>query len=348
MRWILVAVLVGSLCFPGVLFAQGLFTNLLPTGATRQETLDAVGPETGGMIANLPQVQSLNLGPFFINPTAQVGYTRVGANFTLPIEGEQAVGPLGLQSLQIGSLDLKVEDAEFWLGALGLNVILPPKLSFFGLAGGVAPRLIVAPGSVPISLGPASVESTIIFTGANVESWFVQFGMGYSFTQGASIIGGFYWDHFSLELQDPREPGGIPLSNQTLRGDLVAKMWFPFIGIQVIQPNYMGMLMYGFSAVADVNLALRNSQNLLQDLRYSWNQPGQYLSGLFQYNVTPPPVVLSFWVNGSWRHVDGGGDLELDIVNLNPPPTSGLRAKQTNASMGMYTVGVGVTLGVMF
>jgi hypothetical protein len=307
-----------------------------------------VGPETGGIIANLPRVRSLNLGPFFINPTLQAGFTRVGANFTLPIEAEQAVPVPPLESLQIGSLDLKVEDAEFWMGAAGLNVILPPKLSFFVLAGGVIPRLITAPGIVPVSLGPLNTESTIIFHGANVESWFIQCGFGYSVMAGASIIAGLYWDHFSLVLQDPREPGGIPLENQTLRGDLVAKMWFPFIGIQIIHPTYMGMLMYSPLAVADVNLALRNSQDLLQDLRYSWNQPGQYLRGLLQYNVTPPPVALSFWVNGSWRHADGGGDLELDIVNQNPPPASGLRAKQTNASMGMYMVGVGVTLGAMF
>ncbi len=129
---------------------------------------------------------------------------------------------------------------------------------------------------------------------------------------------------------------------------MVAKMWFPFIGVQIMQPTYMGMLMYSPWAVANVNMALRNSQNLLQDLRYSWNQPGQYLSGLFQYNVTPPPVVFSFWINGSWRHVDGAGNLELAIVNQNPPPTSGLRERESHASMGMYMIGAGVTLGVMF
>ncbi len=178
MRTILVAALISSFFLPGTVWAQGLLTNLLPTGLIPQETADAVGPETGGVVANLPQVQSLNLGPFFINPTAQIGFTKVAANFTLPIEAEQAVPVPPFGSIQIGSLDLKVQDAEFWMGAAGLNVILPPKLSFFGLAGAVAPRMITAPGTVPVSLGPLSTESAIVFDGANVESWFIQCGMG--------------------------------------------------------------------------------------------------------------------------------------------------------------------------
>lgn len=331
MKKILVVLAVVCVCFPTYLFAQGAAPSLLSAYPT--------GTEGSGGFGFLSGLRSA-LGQMMWNPYAQVGYTNMGANFTLPINGEAVPG----LPIQVGELDMSFEQADFWTGTIGLNVMVSPQFSFFALAGGVSPRLFVTPGELPISVGPGTISANLEFTASNLEFWYLQTGVGYSIAPGYSIIGGFYWNRLSIELGDPRRRGGAALANQTLRGDLAATVSVPFIGLQITDSSYVGILSYSPLASADVKLALRNSQTGPEELRYSWNRPGDYIAVYFQYNATPPPVVFSLFVNGGWLSIRGGGELELD----SPTAAIPYRAKESVATMGMYSIGYGIGLGVMF
>jgi hypothetical protein len=244
-----------------------------------------------------------------LNPYVQVGFQHLGVNLTFPINAERVL-PIG--SLEIGPLDAALKDARFWQGNLGLNAIVSPKVTFFALAGGFSPRLLLVPAEVPIALGPASLTANLEFTASNFEVWLIQLGAAYSLMPGFSIIGGLYWDHTSLEIADPRQEA-VPIENQTLRGDIQAKTWFPFIGVQVTDPRFVASLIYSPVAVTNMKTALRSSQNRLVDLRYSWNKPGQFLGFTAQYNLPfPPPVAANLWVQGTWMHVEGTVALEFE------------------------------------
>lgn len=297
----------------------------------------------GGALSSLPLPAAVqgSLESIKLNPYAQVGYTHVGCNMTIPIAGE-LIDPGGGFGLEIGGLDLFFEDFNVWTATVGLNAVLTPKISAFCMAVGAAPRLLPASGTVPISTTLGGTEAEITFTASDLEIWAFQAGMGYGLMPGYSVIAGYYWDHTSVALSDPRQ-GSIPLANQTLKADLIAKSRIPFIGLQIQDPSYVGIFTYSPLAWVDVTFALRNSQTRLQELSYSWNKPGQSLTAYLQYNATPPPTIISLWCTGSWLHVRGPGQLEFESI---PPNIA--REKDSTATMGKYSYGGGISVGMMF
>ncbi|MFC1834370.1 hypothetical protein ACFL2Q_06515 [Thermodesulfobacteriota bacterium] len=333
MNRMLLVVALFVLVFPATLFAQ-----CAPPPAKDADSCDESSPLA---IPGLSNLCSFDLGGIICNPYAQVGFTRVGANIALPISAERVL-PDPLNSLDIGTLDMWFSDFNVWQGTLGLNAILTPQISAFAMAGGVAPRTFVTPAQLPINVGNASASPTFEFTASNLEVWFIQTGASYQIGGGLAIAGGFFWDHTSIEIADPRLRG-VPLANQTLRGDLVAKTRFPFVGLQFMNESCLFSLNYSPLAWADVKLAFRNSQNNFQELRYTWSTPGDYLGFYFQYNALPPPAILSVYLLGSWMNVEGGGDLEHEQA----VPAS-IRSKDSVATMGKYSYGAGLSLGLMF
>jgi hypothetical protein len=335
MKRILLGGLLLCVLFPAGLYGQGMLPGLptMPPGIG--QAVDS------GILSGLP---AFNTGNIMWNPYAQAGFTHLGANFTLPIDGQLVIPPGGGGQLQIGALDLKLTDVDLWGGAVGVNAIVTPQISAFLMAGGAIPRLLGAPGSIPISLGPGGTEAGVEFSGTNLEVWYWQAGLGYGFGRGFSVIGGFYLDHLSVELEDPRQ-GSTPLANQTLRGDLIAKTYVPYLGLQLMQPSYVAIISYSPLAVADVKLSLRNSQTSLQDLRYTWNQPGDFLTFFAQYNASPPPVMVSLYFLATYLNIRGPGKLEFESVGGAAPVS---QSKGSSAHMGKYSLGAGITVGTMF
>jgi hypothetical protein len=305
-----------------------MIVALLPTSLFAQ----ALGAD---LLDNFPELRLL-MQRVQLTPFAQVGFQFMGANLTLPISAEQVINPAG--SLEVGSLDVALSNGNFWSGALGVNARVAKKASLFLAAGGIAPRNVVFPGSIPVTLGPASVSADVEFTGSEVESWFVQAGGGFGY-----FVVGFYFDHFASALNNPRTRGR-PLANQTLRGDLLLKTRIPFVGVQIPGPNFSASVLYSPVAFTECELALRNSQGTLTDLSYSWDKPGQWLSLTFQYNhPLSDSTFFGVWATYNWMSVTGSGSLEF--VNTTPSIT---RGKSSTASLGRYIMGAGFSLSVIF
>lgn len=297
-------------CLPASVFAQGSGLEEYPASGSFLENVKA-------------------------NPYAQVGFQKVGSNLNLPVENE-ALTPF----LNIGDLDITLQGADFWTGIAGVNVTVNEIFSFFGSAGGFLNRPFVTSGTVPVSLGALGVSPTLEFTNTKVESWFIQTGIGLG-----PVLLGLYWDHFAFAFGDARNVSGPNQPNPTLRGDILTKTFSPFFGVVIPSGGAMLTVTYSPLAYSNTALSLTSSQDVLTQLRYTWNKPGQLLNAVLQYN-TPVSSSFSFglWGNYSWMKMRG--EAQLEFQNTPIPLVS--RSRDVTATMTKYVVGGGVTLAVNF
>jgi hypothetical protein len=258
----------------------------------------------------------------------------LGANLNLPVQNEV----FQTTPLQIEELDVWVQDANFWVGIIGVNVVADKGFSFFAAAGGFLKRPFVTVGTFPVSVEDISAIPYLEFTSSGLESWFIQTGIGVG-----PVLVGLYWNHFSYVLGEPRTRRG-PINNQTLRGDFFTKLFAPFVGFAIPASGATFTLLYSPFAQTSSDVALRSSRNSLGQVRYTWNKPGDLLMALLQYN-TPltSSVSTGLWANASWFSLRGNA--ELSFVNTSPAIS---RSKEVTVTMTQYVVGGGVTLGVAF
>jgi hypothetical protein len=303
------AILLLFMCFPVTIFAQGL----LPGGSF-----------------DLPALTK-NIK---VNSYAQAGFQQIGSNLNLPVQNE-----LLTPFLNIGDLDISLRDANFWAGTIGCSVLADGKYSLFGSAGGLLNRPFITSGTVPVSLGPLSSTAILEFTNANVESWFIQTGIGLG-----PILLGLYWDHFAFTLGDPRNQNG-PIANQTLRGDILTKTFAPFIGISLPLGQTVTTVTYSPFAYSNTALGLMSSQGSFTELRYTWNKPGNLVNAMVQYN-TPVTSTTTFglWCSYNWMRMRQDATLEFE----NAPVPLISRTRTVTATMTKYVFGGGVTLAVNF
>ncbi len=278
MKKIVLLVLVIGVFFTAGLFAQNISPGLIPTGLPSLPSM-AEDSATGSFLSNLPLVQELKAGKIILNPYVQIGYQHIGANMTIPISSDTGT-PVG--QLQVGSVDVSLQNFNFWSGTVGLNVVTAP-ITWFSSYTGFAPHIFQLSGQLPISLGPLGATPEFEMTATNFQFWTVQSGAGYEFKKGYSILGGFMWSQMIVQFDDPRTASG-PLQNQTIQGDVLLKIGVPFLGIQVMQQGYYrAALLYSPIAWSQGTLAFSSSQQTLANLSYNLNQPGQFWAVSAEY-----------------------------------------------------------------
>lgn len=269
-----------------------------------------------------------------VNPYVQAGFQHVGSNMNLPINPEGPTAGL----LQIAEMDIELEDANFWTGIAGLTLKKGELLSLFASAGGILGRQLGVSGEIPISLGPLSTSADVDFTGSKVEAWYIQSGIGLG-----PILGGLYWDHFTVDVGEPRR-GSVPLANQTLRGYVVSKTFAPYIGLAVPAQGVLATVIYSPLAWSNTTLALRTSAATLAELQYKWKKPGNLLSASIEYSKTLfGSTCLGLWGNYTWMKVRGNAELEFERA----APFL-VREKDVTATMTKYVLQGGVSLGINF
>ncbi len=339
MKKIVLLVLVTGVLFPSALFAQHISPSLIPTGLPFLPSMSE-DSATGSFLSNLPLVQGIKAGKIILNPYVQIGYQHIGANMTIPISSDTGT-PVG--QLQVGTVDVSLQNFDFWSGTVGLNVLAAP-FSLFGSAMGFAPHIFQLSGQIPISLGPLGVTPEFEMTASNFQFWAVQGGAGYEFKKGYSILGGFMWSQMEVEFENPRTASG-PLQNQTIQGDVLLKIGVPFLGIQYMQQGYYrAALLYSPLAWSQGTLAFTSSQQTLADLNYSLSQPGQFWAVSLEYYFPfKPPVMLSMWFNGSLVNIRGTSDLEFTTAG-----PSVFRTKDVLITNTQYLMGGGITFGLAF
>ncbi len=324
---------------PVTLFAQTPLFSLI--SAPLPGMTSAGGDsEAGSSLSNLPLVQKLKAGKIVLNPYAQVGYQHIAAHMSIPIGADVGV-PAG--QLEIGTVDVSLQNFDFWYGNLGLNVVAGP-FTLFGSWGGFSPGLFQFAGTIPVSVGASAAEPTLEMSCTNFQFWAAQVGAAYTFKKGYSILGGFLWNQTEFRLADPRI-GSVPLANQTLAGDVFMQVWVPFLGIQVMQEgHYRAAFLYSPLAWSSGALSLGTTAPLLSNLRYSLNQPGNFAAFSAEYFLLfKPPVMFSAWVNGSLVSIRGNSNLQFTTAG--PDFVTSRDVVVTNTQ---YLVGGGVTLGIAF
>ncbi len=336
---ILVLLVVIGVFFPAALSAQNISPGLIPTGLP---SLPSMGEDStiGSFLSNLPLVEGLKVGKILLNPYVQIGYQHIGANMSIPISSDTGT-PVG--QLQVGTVDVSLKNFNFWSGTVGLNVVAGP-ITLFRSATGFAPHIFQLSGQLPISLGPLGATPEFEMTASNFQFWTVQTGAGYEFKKGYSILGGFMWSQMEVEFENPRTASG-PLQNQTIQGDALLKIGVPFLGIQVMQQGYYrAALLYSPLAWSQGTLAFSSSQQILANLSYSLNQPGQFWAVSAEYYFPfPPPVMLSMWFNGSLVNIRGSSDLEFTTAG-----PAIFRTKDVLITNTQYLMGGGITFGLVF
>jgi hypothetical protein len=306
--WLTVAVVI--VCLPATLFGQGFFPGVPSSLVSLTENVK-------------------------VNPYAQVGFQWMGSNLNLPVQNE----PLALP-LNIGPMDISLQDGNFWTGIAGINILISDKYSVFGAAGGLLNRPFITSGTIPVSLGGLGTSATVQFTNTQVESWFIQTGVGLG-----PVLFGLYWNHFAYVLGEARNPAGPLQPNPTLGGDILTKTFAPFIGLAIPAGGLTATVTYSPFAYSNTALSLKSTQTALTQLRYTWQKPGDMVNVLLQYN-TPVSSTVSFglWCNYSWMRMCQ--DAELEFENAPFPAIS--RTRDVTATMTQYVAGGGVTLGINF
>jgi hypothetical protein len=239
-----------------------------------------------------------------VNTFSQAGYQHLGANISLPL-GAQLVDPTA-GDLEIGTLDISLQDANFWTGSVGMTLTALEIYSLFVSAGGILPRQFGVAGLVPVSTDAVSATANLNFIGSQVESWYIQAGLGLG-----PILGGLLWNDFTMNIGDP-SLGSTPLPNQTLRGYMAATTFCPYIGVAIPASKALATILYSPLSYCNATLALRNRTS--SQLQYSWYKPGNFLSASLQYNTTLVDV-LSFGVWGNYTWTSLRGDASLEFVN---------------------------------
>lgn len=302
------------------------------------------GESDGTPFPSLVGLPSVKVGKIALNPYAQAGYQRVGCNISFPIQIEEVV-PIN-NRLQVGTMELWLQDASFWTGTVGLNAVLNPSLTIFASAGGFAPKNLGAPSVLPVRINDISLPSEMDFTGDKVEYWVMQAGASFALEGGWSVLVGYLWDHFAMEAVDPRI-GSTPFPDQTLRADFLTKTSVPFVGLQLnnLEFKYRASIIYSPLAAIRCLMATRNSLGTLTELRYSFNKPGQLVAVNGEYDVQlVKSLSFNVWVAGLWMRARGTGNLEYQSTL----PRINLERSESDASVAKYSVGGGLGFGLIF
>jgi hypothetical protein len=342
MKKILLRTLLLVLLSLAVLLAQNLNPSLAAYCLASE--LSGSGGSSTSFLSSVPGLKGTKIGQILVNPYVQLGYQRNGINLSVPIEAQIDPFPaIPIPHLAIGTTDVVLKDYNFWMGTLGLNAIISPKLTLFGSVTGFQPHDFVQSGQTPISLGDLGFISQLAMTGSKLEYWVIQCGASYGIGGGYSVLGGFIWGKTAMEYTNPRR-GDVPLANQTIRQDFLLKNWVPFIGLQFMEPNYYRFaLIYSPLVTSSGALVNRTSQPVMTNMTYNLNQPGNLLSFTFEYFLqVPPPTMLSLWFNGTTQIIRGSSDMEFEA------PGIFLTRNVSTLSLTQYSIGGGVTFALIF
>lgn len=304
-------------------YAQGFpqtFSGLVPIPG-----FPGVGPQ--GSCSSCGGNAACDVGGCTVNSIVRAGYSKMGLNFNVPVPNQA-----GLVTFDIDHLDLKLDDANLWLGSVQVNVLVTPEFEVFVEGWGSAGRSV----RNEMIEDPIFAANAPIVWDSSLEWWELGFGASYRFLGIAGITGGLKFDHLSGSLSDPRAVGGpvVPAVASRIEGDLTTKLTIPYIGMVVGGSNCRGAILYSPFAWAHADLPL-NSLFLLNNpllaaleaATYSFNKSGQYIEGLLDYTVRwPGGVNVGLWARGTYLKFRGSGEESLEIN------TSG--AVVVNATLG--------------
>lgn len=294
-------------------------------------------------LTSMPGLKGLVEGKILLNPFAMIGYQKTAVNMMVPINVDYDPFP-GLTDahLKMGSIDVRLEDFNFWYGTAGLNVIFSPGLTLFGSVSGYLPRAFLQYGKQPVSFGPASANYEYTMTGYGLELWIIQCGLSIGLGSGYSILIGSLWQRTSMEYDDMRI-GSLHV-NPSLKQDFMLKNWAPFIGLQYLLPgSYRAAVIYSPLLTSWGNLKSFTTGPRVTTLTYSLNQPGYLLGFTGEYFVpVSKATTASVWITGATSVITGDSEVQFEAATIS------LNRTATGLNISQHSLGGGFTFGLMF
>jgi hypothetical protein len=216
--------------------------------------------------------------------------------------------------LEQSPLDLNLHDEDFWVGEAGLGLQISRNLLLFGSAMGNVRRA----GRVFSQIEPEDGRATDpAWWGSKTEWWQVDVGGGLAIRPQAAIMVGLRVDHLQIDLRDPFDPDNNEWADDNYYGDLLAKMWIPYFGIQLLSRNHRAILIGSPFASTELKLPFRFIEPDLtppnvEEARYTGAFPGVFLEGLFEYILAGNPRLrVNMWLRGSLMKFSGKVDGDL-------------------------------------
>jgi hypothetical protein len=251
------------------------------------------------------------------------GYQCMALNFNLPVYSDVARATI--------PIDLKLEDANSWIGNVRLNLDYNESWSFrLGLSGNATRNVQVFTRKSPaIPFFPTNPEP-IEWTGSRLEWWSADGCVQYRTPYQFSLMAGLKRDSLTFGLRDPRVGDeavndavwlipGVLFVEQEDSGDMIMRSWIPYIGLSLESTNFLATFKWGPYSSTDVELPI--SENLLiifgPDLvtqnsifRYDVFDPGAMIEAEMEYfPKLPYNCDVSFWMKGQWYRIRSDGDL---------------------------------------
>jgi len=349
-----------------------------PLGVAAQGLMDGAGFPGGSLLASIPGVGSFDVGGMRLMPRVRIGYQKIGLNFSLPVPNAIVAVGNGL-----AGIDLQLTDANVWVGAVGLEGRVSPRLSLFLNAEANAKRNAGAITSdEPVqqnTIGLAFPQPIPYqWTASQLEWWELEAGATYAISNDVAIVAGLRREHLSFRLIDPRSAAGEPANQQLYFPDFSRyttdnlmdfrlKLWVPYVGIQFRGESYRARLNWSPFLGAAVKLPDRFIINdfilsvpritYLTDIewKYSMSRTGTLLEGDFEYDVAfSPNVAVKVWAKGSWLKVRGAGNLDQLLAQFAalegiPFPQPEVSASSSNAAtLARYVTAVGLAAELAF
>ena len=293
------------------LIIAGLLFLCLPALAGAQGVL---GPLAG----------SLNPGFLAVVPSVGVGWQRMGVAFSSDISFEDRAPGF----LEIYPVDLRLTDANVWIGRAGLETRTGEGLLVFFGAEGNAGRNVEVETPLQPENGVGAETNPAIWVGSHLEWWRLEGGVGYPVGWGFTVIGALRVDHLQLSLEDPWP--NSPLAGvypEAYKADFQAKTWTPYAALRLNGSNYRGTVAYGPVSWCDFKLPFRLSQTAFpppssEEAQYSLRAGGYLLEGSLEYDMNVVGVAgLTLWGRASTMKFTGNGELKLSQNDpLVPPP----------------------------
>jgi len=276
-------------------------------------------------------------------PSVRAGMQWTALNFNLPLAGVPLTG--------IGPLELSLKDANVWVGSIRIDARRDNFGAFVSAEGNARKTVTVSTPVEPLYVG----ESAFEWTGSELEWWSFNGGLVFLPVHNFGLALGFRYDHLTLGLSDPRDSLGLyppPLPFIDYRGDILTKLWVPYIGLVISCSHCRGSISVSPLAWAEVSIPLRvdavPSPGIgdFNDLNYKLNRVGGFVEGDIAYWVDAGSSArFGLWASGTWLSVRGKGT--EDFQEFNPLLQANASVSDT-AMLTRYTLSAGVSALLAF
>ncbi len=292
-----------------------------------------------------------SLGSVVLTPSFKFGCQAMGLHINVPMPQGSTPGKLFLFGVE--GLDATITSDHMWVASGRLAAQLDDWY-FFVAVSGTVPRKVTARFDQHPMFLDLGANAPLEMTHSRFSWWLVEGGTGFEAFDHVILFTGLRRDQVSATLSGPEFEGGgsLPIDPAgDLNGDLLARIWIPYLGINLSAARFSTSLAYSPFGFSQVKLPWKRrdqGNNAWETALYSFQTPGVFLEGKFDYDVKVGSTFdLGVWVKGTWLRFRGEGEEHLKQTVI--APTSVVQASGSGTSrINRYDMSLGLTAALAF